>query len=95
MSNADSLVGNPENKNTKYCLAKLGEIYIVYLPEGGSTDIDLGSAASSFEVKWFDPRNGGALQEGSVKQLTGPGKKAVGFPPAEKGEDWVILIRIN
>ena len=36
MTNADALVGNAKNDNSKYCLAKAGELYLVYLPNGGT-----------------------------------------------------------
>ncbi len=55
MKNADALVGNPENNNSRFCLAKAGEIYLVYLPEGGTTDLDLRGEGGSFSVRWFDP----------------------------------------
>ncbi|WP_349530830.1 DUF5060 domain-containing protein [Reichenbachiella sp. MALMAid0571] len=74
------------------CLAKPGEIYTVYLTEGGSTELDLGSSNSTFSVKWFDPRKGGKLQNGTVTSITGPGQKSLGNPPFEKDKDWTILI---
>jgi hypothetical protein len=43
MRNADALIGNATHDNSKYCLAKPGEIYLVYLPSGGTTDLDLRS----------------------------------------------------
>jgi len=42
MQSADSLIGNTKDDNDdKYCLVNPGELYLVYLPGGGSTDIDL------------------------------------------------------
>ena len=35
MTNADLLVGNPTNDNSVFCFAKAGEVYLVYLPNGG------------------------------------------------------------
>ena len=93
MQNADSLLGNPQNNNSKYCFAKEGEVYIVYLPAGGTTDLDMGSNDSVFKVEWFNPREGGTLLKGSLKELRGPGKISVGRPPSETEEDWVALIR--
>ncbi len=72
-------------------LARRGEIYAVYLPNGGTTTLDLQSSSATFRVDWFDPRNGGALQPGSVAQVTGPGRQALGSPPA--GGDWVAVVR--
>ena len=93
MQNADALVGNDQNDNSKYCLAKPGEIYLVYLPNGGSSGLDLSGATGDFTVSWFDPRTGGALQAGSVKQVAGGGKVSLGDAPSDAAEDWAILVK--
>ena len=92
MQNENSLVGNIQNENSKYCLAKPGEIYVVYLPDGGSAELDLGNSHSVFKVQWFNPRKGGLLQAGSMKEVSGPGYISLGEPPKDKAKDWVILI---
>jgi hypothetical protein len=93
MKNADALVGNPKNDNVKYCLAKPGEIYLVFLRDGGTTDLDLNGANGSFKVQWFNPRTGGKLLDGSVKSVKGGGGVSLGLPPADADQDWVILVR--
>lgn len=93
MTNADALVGNPGHDNRRYCLAKPGELYLVYLPDGGSTDLDLGAAPGAFEVKWFDPRHGGALLDGPVHSLQGGGVVSLGLPPADADADWLAVVR--
>ncbi len=93
MRNADELAGNPKNDNARYCFAKPGEVYVVYLPRGGAVELDLGDATGTFAVGWFDPRSGGALRDGSVRSVTGPGKAALGEPPADPARDWVVLVR--
>jgi hypothetical protein len=76
-----------------YVFAKAGEVYAVYLPQGGTTTLDLGEAASAFSVQWFNPRTGSAMQNGSVTQVTGPGKQGLGNPPADADKDWVVLVK--
>ena len=93
MQNADELVDNPEHNNSKYCFALARKIYIVYLPDGGSAELDLSNITTPFKVEWFNPREGGLLQSGSVKAISGPGKVSLGEPPSKPGEDWVVLIR--
>lgn len=44
MDNADELVGNADHGNSRYCLAKSGSLYLVYLPTGGSHQLDLTKA---------------------------------------------------
>ena len=93
MKSADGLVGNAKNENTRYCFAKKGEVYVVYLSCGGSTEIDLSGAEGTFRVKWYDPRNGGALKEGSKSAIKGGAKASLGNSPSKPNEDWVVLIR--
>lgn len=93
MANANALVGNGANGNSRYCFAKAGQIYAVYLASGGSATLDLSGAPGTFEVRWFDPRNGGALQSGPVGSVTGGGPVALGQPPSATTADWVALVR--
>ncbi len=76
-----------------YCFAKIGEAYAVYLPNGGSTSLDLGVTDKEFSVKWYNPREGGGLLDGNVTTIQGPGKKGFGNPPQDDGTDWVVLIK--
>lgn len=93
MKNADALVGNTEHDNSKYCFAKAGELYLVYLPNGGTTSLDLTDADGTFSVSWFNPRTGGELEEGSVSEVAGGETVRIGNPPAEGNEDWLAVIR--
>ncbi len=92
MRNADALVGNPKNDNSRYCFAKLGEIYLVYLPSGGASELDLSGATGAFDVKWFDPREGGPLQNGTLSAVHGGKLVSLGMPPARASEDWVAIV---
>ncbi|TWU28679.1 PKD domain-containing protein [Bythopirellula polymerisocia] len=76
-----------------YGFYKPGEVYVGYLKNGGTTNMDLSDAAGQFEVKWFDPRNGGDLQDGSVTIATGGGSRSVGQAPNSTSQDWVVLVR--
>lgn len=93
MSNANALVGNEESNNSVYCLAKPGEAYVVYLPEGREISLDLRDDKGSFSVHWYDPRRGGKLQSGSIRRVQGGKAADLGRPPAEPEEDWAILVR--
>ncbi|MEM9157756.1 MAG: DUF5060 domain-containing protein [Verrucomicrobiota bacterium] len=93
MRNLNPLIGNDNRNNSKYCLAKEGEIYLIYLPNGGSADLDLSKDESKFSVSWFNPREGGKLQKGSTKSVKGGKKVNLGKPPADPSEDWVVLLR--
>jgi Domain of unknown function (DUF5060)/Putative collagen-binding domain of a collagenase len=93
MANADDLVGNPQRDDRRYCFAKPGAVYVVYLPAGGTCDLDLTGTPGGFTVDWFDPRAGGPLRAGSVRRVPGGGKVSVGVPPDAATEDWVVLVR--
>lgn len=93
MQNEDRLIGNAKNTNSGYCFAKPGEVYAVYLPDGGSSELDMEKSISGFNVEWFNPREGGDLKYGSVKKITGPGKAFLGYPPNDLDNDWLVLVR--
>jgi len=92
MANSDALVGNVKNDNSKYCLAKTGSVYLIYLPNGGTTEIDLSDAPGTFAVNWFDPRHGGPLQQGSITKAQGGHKAALGAAPKAVTDDWLIVL---
>lgn len=92
MTSRNDLVGNAGNSNARYCLAKTGSVYAVYLPSGGTTNLDLSGVAGTFSVRWFDPRNGGALRNGSVVSITGGAQRGLGDAPDNTTQDWVVLI---
>jgi hypothetical protein len=75
-----------------YCLANPGYLYAVYLPYGGTTDLDLGATTGTFRVRWFNPREGGPLQTGTLISAAGPGTVDIGQPPHDTDKDWVALI---
>ena len=57
--------------------------------------VDLGAYKGTYEIRWYDPRKGGALQVGSVATLTAGSKDSaeVGRPPTDHNRDWVLLVR--
>jgi hypothetical protein len=93
MRNADALVGNPQHENQNYCLAKQGAVYLVYLTGGGTATLDLSGETGRFSVSWFDPRSGGGVITGSVREVSGGGSAALGPPPAQPDQDWLVVIR--
>ncbi len=82
MHNRDDLVGNPAHDNSRYCLAKEGECYLVYLPDGGSTEIQL--PGNDFRIAWFNPRDGRLGEAVPVRP---------GAVTAPDGNDWLAVIR--
>jgi hypothetical protein len=95
MANADDLVGNNSHDNSVYCLARPGEIYIVYLPKAGTIGLNLEGIEGKFNVQWFNPREGGKLEPGSVQNIEGGSLADLGQPPVNDGKDWTILVKKN
>jgi len=101
MKNADSLVGNPENKAGKFCFANMRDLYLVYLPNGKPTKLNLANETGEYVVKWFNPRTGGEMKTGSISTVTAGSHVDLGAPPmrdaAAKGSseenDWVVVVK--
>ena len=83
MENNDAIVSEG------WCLAKDFEYYVIYLENGGTTNIDL---TGEYSVKWYDPREGGALQLGTVTAVVGGNDVNLGLPPDNTNLDWVIVL---
>jgi len=72
-------------------LAKRGEVYAVYLPTGSATGkLDLSDLHGAAVQRWYNPRSG--VFVGPSKVIAGSAPVALGPPPAEKEQDWVVLI---
>jgi len=82
----------PDNGATStssdWVLADPGNAYVIFLRDGGGTDVDLPNA-SSYEVTWFNPRSG-ARHSGTT--LQGPGLQFIGMPPSESVDDWAVIV---
>ncbi len=82
MQSANALIGNPKDNNDKYCFAKPGELYLVYLPNGGSTKLDI---KGQYTLQWFNPRDG---SKGKISTFNEP-------LIAPDANDWLAVIRRN
>lgn len=78
MKSADGVTGNTAD----YVYAKAGELYVVYRPNGGTTNISLPNGAT-WSVQWYNPRSGGGLTAANpiTNSLVAPNTN-----------DWVALI---
>lgn len=77
-----------------FCLCKPGHSYVLLIKDTSKTaKLDLEKTESTYSIKWYNPRRGGKLQEGSVNEIQGAGVQGLGVPPTEVGKDWVVLVR--
>lgn len=88
MTNDNSLSSNADS----YCLYKPDHTYVVYLKNGGTTNLNLTGATGAFLVKWFDPRNGDPPRDGSVTSVNAGGTVNLGTAPTATSQDWAILV---
>ena len=86
----DGLTAN----RSDYVMADPGEYYAIYRPYGTAGDVKLdlsGQSGETFDVAWYDPRNGGQLiSDGTV---SGGGVRQIGGAPSAGGKDWVLLVK--
>jgi hypothetical protein len=87
MTSADDIVRGAE----AWCLAKTGNVYLVYLPQGAG-EVEVRLPKHDYEARWFNPRTGGELQTGSQPRVSGGGWTAIGEPPGEGAGDWAVLL---
>ena len=52
-----------------FVFARPGEVYVIYLPDGGASTLNLENHTGTFTVEWFNPRKGGDLQRGRVLEV--------------------------
>jgi hypothetical protein len=70
-------------------LADAGQTYVIYLPHGGATTLDLTGAPGSFAARWFNPRTG---EFGEPFRVRGEGEQKLEAPGAE---DWTVHLQRN
>jgi len=89
MTAKDELVSSDDD----FCYALEGDTYVILLKDGGESTLDLKNNDGQFSVVWYDTRNGGELQNGSVETISGGGEQSLGLPPSDQNKDWVVLVQ--
>ena len=84
---------SPQNSllsgGTGFLLQKSGQEYAVYLPSGGTITVNLSGVSGTFNVSWFDPRNGG-FTAGSPATVVGGASRSFTAPAGSN--DWVLRL---
>ncbi|RNC84689.1 MAG: DUF5060 domain-containing protein [Balneola sp.] len=75
--------------------AKEGEVYLVYMRSPTTTSLDLEGIDGDFSVLWFNPQEGGGLQQGSVNEVSGGSKVSLGNSPQGREKDWAVLVKVK
>ena len=71
-----------------FCLAKEGEVYLAYLPDGVETVLRAKPSAQGYTVTWINPRTGERIGFAHTTE----GNVLLQPPPPE---DWAVLVRTN
>ncbi|MBN1444449.1 MAG: hypothetical protein JXA90_17180, partial [Planctomycetes bacterium] len=53
--------------SSRYCLARDGLEYLLYLPSGGEVKVDLRKASGAMDLEWIDPASGESVEKGSAE----------------------------
>lgn len=88
MQGHDELLSNQK----AFCFAKKDEIYVVYLPKGERTDLQISDGA--FSIAFYDPVQGGKLYDKQNEgwKITKPNSVELSAFNGQDHKDWVIVI---
>lgn len=86
-----SMDNDDANISTGYLLSDDTSNFVGYFANGGSNTITI-AGSDNYTVKWYDPRNGGTLQDGSVTSITGGTNVSLGTPPNNTTSSWVVYV---
>ena len=76
------------SSNSDWVLADAGKAYILFLRNGGTTNIRLPND-DAYQVHWFNPRSGD-FSQGNL--ITGSGNQSIGNAPSQTSQDWAVLV---
>lgn len=76
---------NPDKIDKGFCLAEGGNLYLVYLPIGGTVNVSL--STGSYKVTWI---NAGDTSDIRRSGITSDGKN---LSSPDGGDDWLLLLR--
>ena len=89
MSNANNLLSGADG----YCLREPGKIHLAFLKQARPSALDLSGAKGIYTVHWFNPRDGGGLQTGTIKAVQSGGHAPLGNPPGDSKTDWLVILK--
>lgn len=77
-----------------YVFSAPNRVYAVYFDRSdGPLKLNLSDASGQYAVGWFNPREGGPLRDGSVRQVVAGDWVELGAPPADAEQDWACVVR--
>jgi len=76
--------------NNDYVLAKENVCYVIYMKMGSKSKTVLSDLNGSFNLRWFNPRNG-TFVKGSQRMMA-DSNLIIPVPPSDQNKDWVALL---
>ena len=75
-------------------LSEDGDCVVIYKRGGSGFGVYLNGLYGRFIVNWYNPREGGSLQDGTVTTVPGGSSEIVdyGLPPDSNDKDWIVLL---
>lgn len=75
-----------------------GTIHVLYRRNRNlvTNGIKMDGLTGAYSLKWYNPRSGGSLQNGSLTSIVANGSNFVSFgtpPGSNDGKDWVLLLK--
>ena len=59
-------------------------------------EVWLDSPGKTYQVQWFNTREGGELAQGTVDEVVASGAPAsLGLPPEQIGSDWLAVLLVT
>ncbi|MEM7574122.1 MAG: DUF5060 domain-containing protein [Bacteroidota bacterium] len=79
----------------QFCLAKPGEVYVVYLPFEDRVVLDLREQEGTYSIQWFNPLKGGELFSTGPASISGGDWVDLDLSPdlLAVNEDWVVVFK--
>ncbi|MGJ8680325.1 DUF5060 domain-containing protein [Paraglaciecola sp.] len=89
--------------NGHWVLGEEGQFYIVFVKDASKqVNLNIYFGKADYSVQWYNPREGGKLQNGSVEKVSVTKNRtsypkyerlALGAAPSDTDKDWVILVK--
>ena len=94
MRNVDALVGNDKHDNSRYAFAKANDVYLVYLPDRWNDEPRSFEASGAVHRGLVRSAQWRRREEGQCRQRSKVGRRAaLGMPPDNPDEDWLVVVR--
>jgi hypothetical protein len=87
----------PDGSSDYVLSSEDGSTLIVYRRSSSGVEVDMQGLSGSYSVQWYNPREGGSLQSGSMPRIIvgaggGTSMTLFGVAPESNDSDWVVLL---